>query len=368
MLKIGERIKELRKAQKVTQEKLADYLDISYQAVSKWENGQALPDVTLLPKLARFFGVSTDWLLDADLSKTDDVIESVRKKAVRYKKEGKRQEAIALLEKTLLEYPNNFLLLADWIELKVRSFAPNGNKADWLEDIRRKSNIVLDHCTDDAVRYKVKTNLAFAYAYCDKREEAELLCDTFPDVAYSKLDMYSMIAPPRERAKYKKNCIGRNLESLFVNMLSIGKQYYCFEDPRRAIPICQMVIDVIDTVGAEGFLIFHKAEALADMANAYAKLQDADNTLRYAERAFYEYVALDNLAETETVYRTPILEGETFGRNKITYWDGRSASQNYFDILSKSHSYDFLRSDATFTVRMEEFQSKCVARSEKVPE
>lgn len=39
MLKIGEKIKELRKSQDVTQEKLADYLNISYQAVSKWENG-----------------------------------------------------------------------------------------------------------------------------------------------------------------------------------------------------------------------------------------------------------------------------------------------------------------------------------------
>ena len=55
MLKIGENIKELRKAQDVTQEKLADYLNISYQAVSKWENGLALPDITLRPQLANFF-------------------------------------------------------------------------------------------------------------------------------------------------------------------------------------------------------------------------------------------------------------------------------------------------------------------------
>jgi DNA-binding transcriptional regulator YiaG len=38
-LKIGEKIKQLRRTQNVTQEKLADYLNISYQAVSKWENG-----------------------------------------------------------------------------------------------------------------------------------------------------------------------------------------------------------------------------------------------------------------------------------------------------------------------------------------
>ena len=39
MLNIGKRIKDLRKSQDVTQEKLADYLNISYQSVSKWENG-----------------------------------------------------------------------------------------------------------------------------------------------------------------------------------------------------------------------------------------------------------------------------------------------------------------------------------------
>ena len=63
MLKIGEKIKELRKAQDVTQEKLADYLNISYQAVSKWENGLALPDITLIPALSNFFGVTSDYLL-----------------------------------------------------------------------------------------------------------------------------------------------------------------------------------------------------------------------------------------------------------------------------------------------------------------
>ena len=58
MLNIGKRIKDLRKSQDVTQEKLADYLNISYQSVSKWENGLALPDLTLIPALSNFFGVS----------------------------------------------------------------------------------------------------------------------------------------------------------------------------------------------------------------------------------------------------------------------------------------------------------------------
>ena len=59
---LGSVIKRLRTEQGVTQDALAEYLGISYQAVSKWETGTTLPDITLLPKLAVFFGVRIDEL------------------------------------------------------------------------------------------------------------------------------------------------------------------------------------------------------------------------------------------------------------------------------------------------------------------
>ena len=62
-LSIGKVIRRLRSEHSVTQEELAEYLGISYQAVSKWETGTTMPDITLLPKLAAFFGVTTDYLL-----------------------------------------------------------------------------------------------------------------------------------------------------------------------------------------------------------------------------------------------------------------------------------------------------------------
>ena len=57
MLKIGEKIKELRKAQDVTQEKLADYLNISYQAVSKWEKDNGAPSIEFFPMLAKISSI-----------------------------------------------------------------------------------------------------------------------------------------------------------------------------------------------------------------------------------------------------------------------------------------------------------------------
>ncbi len=367
-LKIGEKIKQLRKAQDITQEKLADYLNISYQAVSKWENGLALPDITLLPKLANFFGVSTDWLLDAELVKTDIAIENIIIQAINYKKTGKVNDAIALIEKILSQYPNNYLLLAELIELKVQAFSPKCDQDRWLDDISRKANIILNNCTDDAIRYKAKTNLAFAYSFCGKRKETELLCDTFPERAYSKVEMYSMTAPPKERADYKRKCIGVHLGKLFVDILSIAKQYYCYEEPKDALPICQLVIDIIDTIGDEGYLMAYKAEAFSDMANAHARLQDKSNTLKYIKNTFDEYLKIDRVAETEYVYKTPIFKGEKFNREKITYWNEKTMTKNYLDLIAQPRSYSFLKNDLDFIELYEEMKSEVMEYNSNIKE
>ena len=62
-LLIGEKIKKMRRDRSLTQEEMAAHLGISFQAVSKWERGDGLPDITLLPALSRYFGVTADELL-----------------------------------------------------------------------------------------------------------------------------------------------------------------------------------------------------------------------------------------------------------------------------------------------------------------
>jgi len=63
-IKLGKKIRELRKAKNISQEVLAQYLGVSSQAISKWENETAMPDITLIPAIASFFDVSTDDLFD----------------------------------------------------------------------------------------------------------------------------------------------------------------------------------------------------------------------------------------------------------------------------------------------------------------
>ena len=60
---IGKRIAALRREKGLKQDDLAQMLEVSPQAVSKWENDQTCPDISLLPKLAKILGVSVDELL-----------------------------------------------------------------------------------------------------------------------------------------------------------------------------------------------------------------------------------------------------------------------------------------------------------------
>lgn len=67
-MSIGQKIRFLRKEKHLTQKQLAKNLCVTSQAISKWENGRNMPDVTILPSIARNFGISIDELFDYNAS------------------------------------------------------------------------------------------------------------------------------------------------------------------------------------------------------------------------------------------------------------------------------------------------------------
>ena len=95
----GNNIKTLRKNRNLTQEQMADFFGVSSQAISKWETNISYPDISLLPIIANFFGVSTDELLGYDMSKRDDAIKELQEEADKLCEAGKYSEAVVFFEK-----------------------------------------------------------------------------------------------------------------------------------------------------------------------------------------------------------------------------------------------------------------------------
>ena len=108
-LYIGENLKKLRGKKNVTQEMVAEYLGVTFQAVSRWENGAAYPDIELLPELARFFEVSLEELLGTESDK-DRLRHAIEESWML----DDRAEALARLRKLEREYPNDW-----WVKLEI---------------------------------------------------------------------------------------------------------------------------------------------------------------------------------------------------------------------------------------------------------
>ena len=110
MMKLGEKIKSLRKQRNISQEVFANYLGVSYQAVSKWENAYTMPDVAMIPAIASFFGVSTDELFDFKLYEIEKNVERIVDEHSKYLDTDK-SKAEQVLRDGLKKYPGNDVLL-----------------------------------------------------------------------------------------------------------------------------------------------------------------------------------------------------------------------------------------------------------------
>ena len=64
--KVGKFIRELRKKNNLTQKDLADKYGVTYQAVSKWENGINLPEISLIRQMSKDFNISVEDILDGE--------------------------------------------------------------------------------------------------------------------------------------------------------------------------------------------------------------------------------------------------------------------------------------------------------------
>ena len=109
-MKLGEKIKLYRKEKNISQETLANALGVTFQAVSKWETGATAPDISTIPLLANYFGVSIDELFDYHVWENEKQVDEIcrRAYACRYNDPVGAEE---ILREGLKRFPGNENLL-----------------------------------------------------------------------------------------------------------------------------------------------------------------------------------------------------------------------------------------------------------------
>lgn len=114
-LKLAENIRTFRKTRGLTQEQLAEALMVSVGAVSKWEKGASIPDISLILEMADFFETSVDVLLGYEWHKRSMGQTAERIRALRQAKDF--TEGVRLAEQALQKYPNSFEIVYQSAEL-----------------------------------------------------------------------------------------------------------------------------------------------------------------------------------------------------------------------------------------------------------
>ncbi len=178
---IGEKIKQLRQEQGLTQEQLAEALNISSQAVSKWENAIAYPDITLVPAIAEFFGISCDALLTDEGRTGYEEIESIIQEA------ENSENALELLQNALKRFPKSYKLM---LALSDAYSKQNVHYDRILLYCRR----IYEHCPDLTLKYSAVQILCYIYRATENYEGIKKLAAQMPEIYQTRpaLMFYSL--------------------------------------------------------------------------------------------------------------------------------------------------------------------------------
>lgn len=128
---LNDTIRALRRERGMTQEQLAEAMNVSAAAVSKWENGQSVPDILVLTALADFFEVSLDALVGYTVQahRRGDMVARIRQLVV----QKKHTEATRAAREALRRYPNSF----DVVYEATQAYGYSGMEQNRPEDLRK---------------------------------------------------------------------------------------------------------------------------------------------------------------------------------------------------------------------------------------
>ena len=297
---IGQVIKKLRKEKFLSQEELAEQLNVSPQAISKWETDVSLPDISQVVPIAHFFGISTDILFGTSGESNDEEIAVAHEKYLR--RIPKDYEVIhedlgALIKK----YPSNHTLLFDYISIWETMLSDNRiyrNKFEILTECERCASILLSYSRDFTVLCETYATMAEIYMKMkkfDKAEEYIKILSVSSNRTQGALlaDLYMFTQEKDKRERQIKENIRDNLDALLYSFIHLGNNILKEEpDYESAIKAYKKVEEIAHAVFGDDYearVVFQVCQSRLFIFNQYIALQDIENALIYFE-LFCDYV------------------------------------------------------------------------------
>lgn len=234
---MGCRIRQLRKARNISQEVLAQFLGVTFQAVSKWETGTAMPDVALIPVIASFFGVSTDELFDYNRLESAEKVKEICRKAYEIR-DSDPERAEAMLREGLRKYPGNDIILNN---LLYTMESPQRG-----EEIITLCKTLIASTQDDEVKYDALRILARTYHELGQQALVAPTLEEIPELYFTKLQYKALLLEGEGAAYAARQHLGLCLEQAVEMLVVLHGANSGTQEGKRWKRMAQRIIEVVE--------------------------------------------------------------------------------------------------------------------------
>ena len=209
-MNFGSNLKKLRKEKNLTQEALAECLNVSAQTVSKWENGASMPDVSMLPLLADYFQVSVDSLLMHDAAQRLQDVRNLGKEIRALADAGKTPEAYTRLKASMKQWKLSVSVnhLMSWTARKYALECTGAERIRLLEEaiVWADRGISLD-CGETGRTVQAKMSKCYCLMDLDRRQEAREIAESLPSVYSSREIVLARITSGDEQQQFIQSAL-----------------------------------------------------------------------------------------------------------------------------------------------------------------
>ncbi len=364
-LNIGENIRNYRKTKNVTQEELAEILGVSYQSVSRWENGTCYPDMELLPTLADYFGVTVDRLIGADKTIEQAHVKQLLDGFQTALSQGRINDCIEIARAGVAEYPNNYALLNKLMYALFLATDEDGNIPDW-EDNRKKNDAeitalgerIMKYCPDQDIRLEATARLAFNHCEMGRREIGRAIYETLPSAENCREQQMWWGLTEEERLPFTRKRIRMGYEILAAGMYSLlcyrllpdAELIKVFEKRKQ---LDELICDGRIPDGDWGNASFHN-----NFAKTYLRLGKINEALAELNTAVRCALAFDARPKERVI--SSLLLGESISRREdFETDDSRSLAEIIRDKWLTAAEYDSVRNTPAFKRIIDTLSNAC---------
>ena len=229
---LADKLKELRKGRGLSQEELAAFLQISFQSVSKWERGVGCPDISMLVRLARFYKISVDELLDVNGGDEMDELDEIQRVWENDNAKGENLRNVERMRNALKRFPANYDLMIKLVKSLEKCDGTEEDVNACRCEAIELSERIIRYCPDIRIRNDMQYNICYSYWNIGEREQAIERAKQLPGMIKTRENALVTFFEGEERIKVAQEGVITLMSLLYHQMSGLLREEHYPVDER----------------------------------------------------------------------------------------------------------------------------------------